>query len=135
MELTLIRNATLRLEYGGQTILVDPYFAAAKTLPAYAGKSENPLVELPIPAENIVDGVGAVLISHTHTDHFDAAAQQRLPQSLPLFCQPADADAIAGKEFAQVFPIATELSWRGIHIRRTAGRSHGRCRRRRRSRR
>ncbi len=124
MKLTLIRNATLRLEYAGQLILVDPYLAAAKTLPAYAGKSENPLVDLPIPAEMVVEGAAAVLVSHTHTDHFDPVAQELLPKNLPLFCQPADAAFIAGKGFARVFPIATELSWRGIHIRRTDGR-HG----------
>jgi L-ascorbate metabolism protein UlaG (beta-lactamase superfamily) len=35
MRLQLIRNATLRLTYHGQLILIDPYLAPKHTLPSY----------------------------------------------------------------------------------------------------
>nr|MDJ0757268.1 MBL fold metallo-hydrolase [Ardenticatenaceae bacterium] len=80
MNLQLIRNATLRIKYAGQTILIDPYLANKHTLPSYAGKSKNPLVDLPLPAAEVVAGVDLVIVSHLHGDHFDQAAQDLLPK-------------------------------------------------------
>ncbi len=57
VQLQLIRNATLRLTYHNQLILIDPYFAPKHTLPSYADKSLNPLVDLPLPT---ADPSGAV---------------------------------------------------------------------------
>lgn len=53
MQLTLIRNATLLLEYGGQRLLIDPMLAPKGHYPAFAGSPNdhlrNPLVDLPVP--------------------------------------------------------------------------------------
>lgn len=124
MKITLIRNATLRLEYAGHTLVIDPYFAAAKSLPSYAGRSKNPLVDLPIAPLAILDGTEAVLISHTHTDHFDALAQEMLPKNMPLFCQPADEALIRRKGFTDVTVVGEAVQWQNIRIQRTEGR-HG----------
>ena len=124
MKLQLIRNATLRLNYAGQEILIDPYFAPKHSLPSYTAKSSNPLVELPLPIETILKDVSLVTVSHLHSDHFDTVAQQEVPKTLPLFCQPGNEDIIRGKGFQQVMPITDEVTWEGIHITRTGG-HHG----------
>ena len=124
MKLQLIRNATLRLRYAGQEILIDPYFAPQYSLPSYTGKSPNPMVELPVSIEAILKDVSLVIVSHLHSDHFDTVVQEFVPKDLPLFCQPGNEDFIRGKGFQQVTPITDEADWQGIHISRTDG-HHG----------
>ncbi len=51
----------------------------------------NPLVELPFSRDKIVD-VDAVIVTHTHDDHWDAAAIAAIPKTLPVFAQ-HEADA------------------------------------------
>ena len=83
MHLRLIRHATLRLELGGRQLLVDPMLDPAGARPPVENTENdrrNPLVELPEPAEVVVAGVDAVLVTHLHQDHFDATAAELLPQ-------------------------------------------------------
>ena len=47
MKLQLIRNATMRLNYAGQTILTDPMLSPKDTIDSWAGVARNPTVELP----------------------------------------------------------------------------------------
>ncbi|GAB4153421.1 MAG: MBL fold metallo-hydrolase [Candidatus Promineifilaceae bacterium] len=124
MKLTLIRNATLRLSYAGRALLLDPYLAEKHSLPAYANLSRNPLVDLPMSAAEVVAGIELTLISHVHTDHFDAAAQERLPKDSLLLCQPANEAAIRSKGFLNVTPVTAAYAWSDIHIQRVPGR-HG----------
>lgn len=124
MQLQLIRNATLRLSYGGHLLLIDPYLAAKHSLPSYADRSPNPLVDLPMEPEAVIAGVEAVVVSHLHGDHFDAVAKAMLPKGLPVFCQPGDEERIAEAGFTDVRPPADAVTWQGIGIRRVAG-QHG----------
>ena len=124
MRLQLIRNATMLLDYAGTHILTDPFFAPRHSRPSYTGRSPNPLVELPLPPERILDGVERVIVSHLHGDHFDSVAQELIPKSLPLLCQPADESTIRDKGFQSVTPVADTITWNNIAITRTAG-HHG----------
>lgn len=124
MQLTLIRNATLRLRYAGHILLIDPYLADRHSLPAYANLSRNPLVDLPLPAAEVIAGSELTLVSHLHTDHFDAVAQERLPKDAPLLCQPVNEAAIRGKGFQNITPVVAAYAWGDIHIQRAPGR-HG----------
>ncbi|WP_377296641.1 MBL fold metallo-hydrolase [Rhizobium sp. SGZ-381] len=124
MKLQLIRNATLKLVYGGRTILIDPYLAPRHSLPSYTGKSPNPLVELPCSIEDILEGVELVIVSHLHSDHFDSVAKARLPKDLPILCQPGDEDTIGAAGFLDVTPLDDSVQWQGITITRQRG-SHG----------
>ncbi len=119
MKIHLIRSATIRLEYAGQQILIDPYLAGKHSRPSFTGRSPNPLVELPCSPEEVIAGIDAVLVSHLHSDHFDPAAQALLQKDTHILCQPGDAAPIAGMGFMQVTPILDSLSWRGITITRT----------------
>lgn len=124
MILQLIRNATLRIKYGGRRLIIDPYLAERHALPSYTGRSPNPLVALPCPAEELLDEVEMAIISHLHSDHFDRAAQEQMPKDLPLFCQAGDGDKIREMGFLNVTPIHDEVTWQGITITRISGR-HG----------
>ena len=124
MKIRLIRNATLRIDYAGKKILIDPDLGAKHAREPLAGKEKNPTVGLPIPAEEVIDRIEMVLVSHLHQDHFDAAAQELLPKELPLYCQPEDAEKILSFGFGDVRPIDKEIAWEGITITRTAA-QHG----------
>jgi L-ascorbate metabolism protein UlaG (beta-lactamase superfamily) len=124
MKLQLIRNATLKLDYAGRTVLIDPYFAEKHSLPSFTGRSPNPMVELPIAIEDILEGVEMVIVSHLHTDHFDDVAMQRVPKHLPLFCQPGDEETIRAAGFSNVTPLSGSAIWRGLTLTRREG-SHG----------
>lgn len=124
MRLQLIRNATLKLDYGGTKILIDPCLAPRHSLESFAGISPNPTVDLPIAVEEIVDGVELIVVSHLHSDHYDEVAKLSLPKGLPLICQPGDEDTFRQDGFADVRPLLEALEWRGVRITRREG-SHG----------
>jgi len=124
MHIQLIRNATLRLHYGGHLILIDPYLAEKHSLPSFTGESPNPTVALPCTPEEAIAGAEMVLVSHLHTDHFDAVAQNLLPKELPLFCQPGQEEKIREKGFTNVTPVQDTVTWNGVSITRTQG-HHG----------
>ena len=57
-------------------------------------RAANPLVELPVRAEDIVAGVDLCIVTHLHSDHFDDAADAVLPRDLPILTQPESADEL-----------------------------------------
>ena len=127
MRLQLVRHATLIVEYNGQKILVDPMLDDAGVRPAIENSPNprnNPLVPLPGPASEVVKEISAVLITHTHSDHWDANAAKVLPKTVPLFCQPEDEQKFRQLGFTGTQVIKDSLYWRGIEIRRTGG-QHG----------
>jgi len=126
MRVTSIRNATVILELSGRRILVDPMLDAARARPPIentANPVPNPTVELPFPAEEVVRGIDAVLVTHRHRDHFDGTAERLLPRDVPTFCQPDDASAFVDLGL-DVRPVGEMLDWNGLTIRRVPGR-HG----------
>ena len=126
MRLTLVRNATVILELRGKRLLVDPALDDAGVRPPIDGTRNpvrNPTVGLPIPAEQVVDGVDAVVVTHRHGDHLDRRAEELLPRDLPVFCQPPDTDALRELGF-DAQPVDDELVWDGLRIVRVPGR-HG----------
>lgn len=124
MKLQLIRNATMKLEYSGKTLLTDPMLSEKGAFMPFALKARNPTVNLNMPAAEVIKDVEALIVSHTHPDHLDAQAVKELPKHLPLFCQPGEETKIAGKGFSSVQPVASSVAWEGISLARTEGR-HG----------
>jgi L-ascorbate metabolism protein UlaG (beta-lactamase superfamily) len=124
VRLTLVRHATLLLELAGRRILVDPMLGDAGAYPPIENTPSprrNPLVPLPPVALEPLD---ALLVTHLHNDHWDAAARERLPRGLPLFTQPESAAELAGQGFDDVRAVADEAEWDGVRVARTGGR-HG----------
>jgi L-ascorbate metabolism protein UlaG (beta-lactamase superfamily) len=127
VDLTLVRNATLRLEMGGRRLLVDPMLDPAGARPPVANTAHdrrNPLVELPEAAEAIARRAEAVLVSHLHADHLDETAVRLLAPGVPVLAQPADEDALRERGFTDVRPVEDALEWRGVQVTRTPAR-HG----------
>jgi L-ascorbate metabolism protein UlaG (beta-lactamase superfamily) len=124
MKLQLIRNATMKLTYAGQTILTDPMLSEKGAFRSFAGIAANPTVDLTMTVEEILQDVDVALISHLHPDHFDEAAARTLPKNMPIFCQPEDTGHLREKGFANLTAVDISCHWQGITITRTGGR-HG----------
>jgi L-ascorbate metabolism protein UlaG (beta-lactamase superfamily) len=92
-----------------------------------ANQHRIPLTELPLDdaaLRQLIEQVGAVLITHLHRDHWDARAVELLPPKIPLLCQPEDQTRLSQAGFTTVQPIDTEFHWHDIVFTRTGGR-HG----------
>ena len=130
MQLRLLRHATSVLWVNGVRILIDPMLSRAGTMDPVQDAADGrriPLVEMPLDDEELrklIARLDGVLVTHLHRDHFDPRAAEILPKTLPVFCQPPDADRLAQLGFQAVVPIETDHEWRGIRIARTGGR-HG----------
>lgn len=126
MRLRLLRHATLLVESGGVRLLVDPMLSPAGSQPPVdetPNPRPNPLVELPGTPLDAVAGIGATLVSHLHSDHFDRQALGVLPRDVPVLCQPRDQPMLARAGLpARVVDEPVELA--GVRIARTGGR-HG----------
>lgn len=123
-----IRNATLRLDYGGLRFLVDPLLADRHAMPGFQGtvnsEQRNPMVNLPLLIADITD-VDAVIVTHLHEDHWDQVAQDALPKGMPVFAQnDSDADVIRGQGFMDVRVLSENSEFEGVRLIKTAGR-HG----------
>lgn len=130
MRLTLLRHATLILETGGRRLMIDPMLDPAGARAPVRGTPQerpNPLVPLPVSAEQAAAGVEAVLLTHAHVDHLDAAGVGALGPAVTWFCQPEDVEDLAPLGFGDLRPVpaGTPVDWEGLRIWRTGGR-HGR---------
>ncbi len=106
MDFRLIRNATLRLRYGGVDFLIDPMLGVRHAIRPMGDSSDrNPTVDLPCSIDEVLGGIDAVIVSHLHPDHFDEAAFGLVPRHLPVLCQAGDGDELTGAGFD-----ATELT-------------------------
>jgi L-ascorbate metabolism protein UlaG (beta-lactamase superfamily) len=129
MKVTLVRHATLLLETSVGRVLVDPMLRPAMSSPPIEdtpNPRKNPLVELPFPAEQVVDGVDLCVITHLHGDHFDETAAELLPRDLPILTQPESAEALRHRGFENVATSHPAFAMtRGQHGRGTIGAAMG----------
>lgn len=124
MEIKLIRHATLLVEIGKVTLLVDPMLGPMEGMPPIQDSPNdrrNPLVPLP---DLDLSSVDAVLVTHTHADHFDPVAAETLNKDLPLLCQPEDKEKLGSFGFTDVRAVVEGLLFGDVEVRRTGGR-HG----------
>lgn len=124
-----IRNATVKISYGDTTFLIDPMLSKKGTYPGfdntYRSNLRNPLVDLTESPEEVISGVDAVIVTHTHLDHWDDAAQKALPKDIPLFAQHEDdAKLIRSQGFKNVRVLTDEAEFGGVKITKTGG-QHG----------
>lgn len=93
MKLKQIRNATMIITYANKRFLLDPMLGEKGIYPPFPATPNqhlnNPIVDLPIPMEEILD-VDAVIATHLHLDHFDPVAMEIIPKNMKLFIQNED---------------------------------------------
>ncbi|RKR80429.1 L-ascorbate metabolism protein UlaG (beta-lactamase superfamily) [Mucilaginibacter gracilis] len=129
-EYRLLRHATLLIRIGGTKLLIDPMLSAMGSMSPVANahnQSRIPTMELPVSTFNlnlILDEIDAVIVTHTHRDHWDAEAQALVRKDTPVFCQPGDDETIRSQGFTQVQAIDNTATFKGITISRTRG-QHG----------
>ena len=124
MKIQQIRNATVKVEMGGVTFLVDPWlqdkgtgFSADTIRPEMEGV-KSPLVPLPLTPEEILEGVDACLVTHVHPDH---VTKDYLPLDLQMIAQSKeDAEKLRQMGFLEVsFFTEEEMSFGPVRITRT----------------
>ena len=138
MKIKQIRNATLRVTYGGAEFLIDPWligkaegftfgqgpFSAEVVDPAQLD-IVMPMCELPIPLADVLNGVDAYLLTHLHPDHFDMAQDgsvgSKLNKETPLFVQNEDEVKIMEKSGFKNVQTFTDsgVEFHGVKITRT----------------
>lgn len=127
MRLQLLRHATLIIEYAGKRLLVDPMLGTKGEMTPIENAPNpqpNPLVGLPVAAEEVIRNIDALLVTHTHRDHWDAAAAKLLPKTLPIYGQPEDEAKFFQAGFKNLFGIEGHADFANIKFHRTGG-EHG----------
>ncbi|MDJ0396648.1 MBL fold metallo-hydrolase [Rhodococcus sp. G-MC3] len=124
MKMTHVRNATMLIDYDNSTVLIDPMLGARGSMdpfPAVSGNTaRNPMVDLVVPLERLVTP-DVVVVTHTHADHWDAAAASMLPREVPILVQHAeDADIITGYGFTDVRILDEPIVVSDIEFTRTS---------------
>ena len=124
MRITQVRNATMLVELAGLRVLVDPMLGAKGSQPGFLGVRRNPLVDLPVPLDDLVHP-DVVVITHTHPDHWDAAAAALLPRDVPALVQHAgDRQILLDAGFEDVTVLNLSHTVAGTTFTRTGG-QHG----------
>ena len=127
-----IRNATAKIQYNGLTILVDPILAPKGEYPGFDIAStverklmRNPLIDLPEQVEKILENVEAIILTHTHLDHWDPVAAKVIPKHITVFVQHAgDKKLLVSQGFQDVRVVGVNTPFKGITITKTGG-QHG----------
>jgi L-ascorbate metabolism protein UlaG (beta-lactamase superfamily) len=130
MKIHFLRHATFFLEVGGLKLLIDPMLSSKDAMDPVSNATNTsriPMVDLPIKEDVLkkkISELDAAIITHTHRDHWDSAAHNLLPKSLPLVIQPSDESSIREKGFTNLNPVESSITLKNIRIHRTDG-QHG----------
>ncbi|HEX5166277.1 MAG TPA: MBL fold metallo-hydrolase [Thermomicrobiales bacterium] len=130
MNIRLLRHATIVVDWGDVSILVDPMLAekdALDPIPNAANTHRIPMLPLPVDddaLQQIIAGVDGVFVTHTHRDHWDARASELIPHETPMVCQPPDFDRFSGEGYNNLITIQQHERWHGFDVTRTGG-QHG----------
>ena len=130
MEIQLWRNATVLLKINGLKLLIDPMLGAKGSFGVFPWTNDtrlNPLTDLPFSANklnSLLSELDAVVVSHLHPDHWDAAAVKLLDKKLPVICPKPIAQIISDYGFSEVIALEREILFEGIKIHLTNG-QHG----------
>lgn len=124
MYIQQIRNATLKIKYGGIVFLTDPWFqdkgtgVSVKTVRAEMEGIKCPMNDLPDTPAKILEDVDYCLVTHLHFDHF---SRDYLPGDLKMIAQNrTDADTLCQMGFENVRWFDTEdIRVDGVTIHKT----------------
>ena len=113
-----IRNATIKLSYGGYIFLIDPWLApkgaTGSLLELNKGEFKvkelvkesirMPICDLPFSTTEILEDVDFYIVTHLHPDHFDMDNYNEvLDRNIPIFIQNnAEADFMKNLGFKDI---------------------------------
>lgn len=128
MNITQIRNATQVITYAGKRFLVDPMLSNKNAWPGFSGSARshirNPMVELPVDIDTLLD-VDAIIVTHTHSDHWDDTAATLIPKSMLIYVQNEGDEAILREQgFTQLRQLSADSHFEDIALIKTDG-QHG----------
>lgn len=128
LNITQVRNATQIIEYGGKKFLIDPLLAEKGAYAGFEGtvRSElrNPTVNLPIPVEDLIK-VDAIIVTHTHADHWDEAAVRLIPKEMTIYVQDrTDEGTLRSQGFTNLHILSEISCFEGVSLIKTGGK-HG----------
>ncbi|WP_296221794.1 MBL fold metallo-hydrolase [uncultured Enterobacter sp.] len=129
MNITQIRNATQLITYAGKRFLVDPMLAPKGAYPGFPGTARadirNPTVDLPVEVTTLLDA-DAVIVTHTHDDHWDQTAIALIAKDKPIYVQnDSDAALLRSQGFTHLTVMTEETAFGDIRIAKTHGGQHG----------
>lgn len=124
-----VRNATGKLAYNDTVFLIDPMLAEKGRYEGFAGtfnsEIRNPMVELPESKEDVLKDVDAIIVTHTHSDHWDKVAQEFINKDIPVFVQDErDASDIRREGFRNVQVLNRDIEFQGVNLKKVEG-THG----------
>lgn len=123
-----IRNATIKVMYEDTVFLIDPMFAGKGFYDGFENTHRsylrNPLVDLPMKPGVILEDVDAVIVTHTHLDHWDDAAQASISKNMPVFVQNEQDQKIIQSQGFKDVRVLTTTNFGGVRITKTDG-QHG----------
>ena len=139
MKIQQIRNATMKINYGGITFLLDPWLQDKGTgFSARAVRKEmvgvkNPINDLPMTPDEILSDVDYCLVTHIHPDHFTG---DYLPDNFHPFPPGCSCSRSCNSRGTWNYSWLFRLAWhKGKQYNDSCNRSpfHGTCGRLRRS--
>ncbi len=125
MKFTAIRHATCIIEFANIKFLVDPILYQKETLDPTPGSMNkmNPLVDIPV-TDEILKDIDAILLTHTHRDHFDPNIIYFFGKNVPIICSNEYEQALSELGFDNIMPIKDYVTFQNITITVTKG-MHG----------
>ncbi|MFK8257405.1 MBL fold metallo-hydrolase [Erwinia sp. AnSW2-5] len=123
MKITQVRNATQLIVYAGKTFLIDPMLSKKDAWPGFEGtaRSEirNPMVELPFEMALLLD-VDAIIVTHTHQDHWDEAAVALIQKEKLIFVQNnSDEQLLRSQGFSNLVVLSETSEFGDISLIKT----------------
>ena len=112
LQIQWLGGATMLISFDGVTFLTDPAFGIGEQ--AIVMPNPNEMFDLakgpnikPQPRFGVLPAfdlgaVTATLISHSHPDHFDAAAQAKIASDMPMIATEHDKQVLAKKGFSNI---------------------------------
>jgi L-ascorbate metabolism protein UlaG (beta-lactamase superfamily) len=123
MKLTQIRNATQLLTFGGKRFLIDPMLSEKEAWPGFEGTARshirNPMVALPVDIATLLD-VDAIIVTHTHPDHWDDAAAKQVPKTMRIYVQnDDDAQLLRSQGFSNLVTLSDVTRFEDVELIKT----------------
>ena len=84
-----------------------------------------PLNDLPMTVKEIIKDIDAIIISHTHYEHWEEHAAKAIPKNIPIFVQDsADKKVVEKDNFTDIRVVEVNIPFKGLTITKNS-RQHG----------